>query len=317
MQNKPNLIVMVGLSGSGKSTKAERLSKKLNAKIISSDNIREELTGDINNQTENERVFKEVYKRIRNELERGSNVIFDSTAINMKSRRKLFYEIQGIDCKVIAHIIPTPYSICQNRNKSRERVVPEEVIRRQRLNFEIPFKEEGFEDIIIDGWQDHDWTVDDANMIELPFNLMEDFDQKNSHHQFSLSHHCALAGIFANNTLKFFGETNKALENAAYIHDIGKLETQSIGEDGQAHYYNHSNVGTYSLLSNLDCLSCNTYEEVLKVLFYVNYHMHPFFLNTDKSKEKWESIFGKQNMRDLMLLNMCDKRASGKTKTEE
>ena len=56
--NRPKLIVMCGLSGSGKSSTAEELAKKYNAEIVSSDSIREEITGDSMNQTVNEEVFK-------------------------------------------------------------------------------------------------------------------------------------------------------------------------------------------------------------------------------------------------------------------
>ena len=62
---KPKLIVMVGLPGSGKSTYAKELIKKGRADIIlSSDAIREELTGDESNQTVNDKVFKLLYQRM-------------------------------------------------------------------------------------------------------------------------------------------------------------------------------------------------------------------------------------------------------------
>lgn len=46
--NKPTFTMMVGLPGSGKSTYAKELADRTNAKLCSSDAIREELTGDIN-----------------------------------------------------------------------------------------------------------------------------------------------------------------------------------------------------------------------------------------------------------------------------
>lgn len=45
MHNKPELIVMCGLSGSGKSTIAKELAVKYDAAIVSSDAIREEICG--------------------------------------------------------------------------------------------------------------------------------------------------------------------------------------------------------------------------------------------------------------------------------
>ena len=43
-----NLIVMVGISGSGKSSVAQGLAKKYNAIILSSDKLREEMYNNVN-----------------------------------------------------------------------------------------------------------------------------------------------------------------------------------------------------------------------------------------------------------------------------
>ena len=68
--SKPILWVMVGLSGSGKSTIAKKIADdNHNSVIVSSDNIREELTGDYEDQKHNEEVFKVFHDRIRKNLE--------------------------------------------------------------------------------------------------------------------------------------------------------------------------------------------------------------------------------------------------------
>ena len=77
---KPKLYVMVGLSGSGKSTLAKQLTDaEKNTIIISSDSIREELTGKVEDQSKNEEVFKIFHKRIREGLENKHNVVADAT----------------------------------------------------------------------------------------------------------------------------------------------------------------------------------------------------------------------------------------------
>ena len=48
-------LMMVGLVGSGKSTKAQELSKEYDATIFSSDALREELYGNIDDQEHNQR----------------------------------------------------------------------------------------------------------------------------------------------------------------------------------------------------------------------------------------------------------------------
>lgn len=64
------LYMMIGLPGSGKSTIAKEISKSEDAVIVSSDEIRKEL-GDINDQSQNNKVFEEAEKRLKqNILER-------------------------------------------------------------------------------------------------------------------------------------------------------------------------------------------------------------------------------------------------------
>ena len=57
--NKPTMWVLVGLSGSDKSTIATQIANENpNTVIVSSDAIREELTGNYEDQEHNEEVFK-------------------------------------------------------------------------------------------------------------------------------------------------------------------------------------------------------------------------------------------------------------------
>ncbi len=105
--NRPTLWVMCGLSGSGKSTIAKQLAQEHeNTVIVSSDSVREELTGDYENQDHNEEVFKVFHKRIREALENNINVIADATNITMKSRRAILENVKGIDCHKVAYLIP-------------------------------------------------------------------------------------------------------------------------------------------------------------------------------------------------------------------
>ena len=49
-------------------------------------------------------------------------------------------------------------------------------------------------------------------------------------------------------------------------------------------------------------------EETLDWLFYINYHMHMFNLTTDKSRKKWQNIFGQEKFRALEIFNEADKK---------
>ena len=94
---KPMLTVMVGLSGSGKSTIAKTELADENTVIVSSDAIREELCGTVEDQSKNLEVFKLFHERIRRNLEKKKNVIADATTLTMKSRRAILMTVNGLD----------------------------------------------------------------------------------------------------------------------------------------------------------------------------------------------------------------------------
>lgn len=79
-----SLIIMVGPSGAGKSTFVKNHFKP--HEIISSDAIREELTGDFRNQHVNDLVFEEFHRRIEMKLRLGERVVADATHLRKKDR---------------------------------------------------------------------------------------------------------------------------------------------------------------------------------------------------------------------------------------
>ena len=310
-----DLYWMIGISGSGKSTIAEKLSKEKNAYIISSDKIREELYGDENIQGDPQEVFKRVHSRILTYLSTGFDVIYDATNISFKNRKKLFKLLKDkyINARNIAVVMTTPLNICINNNNSRARVVPENVIMKQYKSFNIPFFEEGFDEIILNGWFENKpitkITIDFCdnfnyhNLLSL-MNIMMYFEQKNPHHNATLGYHC----INVYNKIKEYSD-DKSLLYAALFHDVGKLDTQIIDDDGIAHYFNHGNVGCYRLLQNIDVFGLSP-SEIINALFYINYHMLPFNWELAKTKDKYNKIFGNEKFNNLILLNKIDRECS-------
>ena len=86
------LYMMVGLPASGKSTIAKEIAKSKKAIIVSSDELRKELLGDINEQSQNAKIFEEVEKRIKEGLKQG-NVVYDACNINYKKRRAFLQKL--------------------------------------------------------------------------------------------------------------------------------------------------------------------------------------------------------------------------------
>lgn len=184
--NKPTLWIMCGLSGSGKSTIAAHIANENpNTIIVSSDAIREELTGNYEDQEHNEEVFKIFHNRIRKNLEDKKNVIADATNLTMKSRRAIMRKVNGLEVHKVCVIIPKPFEQCKIDNKNRKHPVPDEVLDKQIKRFQIPFKEEGFNEIII-----HRFHNTNAMTTGELIAKMKDFDQKNPHHTMTLENHC-------------------------------------------------------------------------------------------------------------------------------
>lgn len=315
-KKKKSAIIMVGIPGSGKSTEALALQKAYilegfgETRIVSSDDIRAEILNDVNDQIQNDLVFKEVHKRIKQAVKDGVNVIIDATNIKIKSRTSILNCIKDKSYTKIAYVIPTAKEICIKRNNSRDRVVPEWVIEKQIKQFEIPFYNEGFDEIYIMGWSDYNVARKIFDPVTNPImKKMEGFDQKNSHHKHTLDKHCKECAKELSKVT-----SNKMLIRAGYVHDIGKVFTQELKPDnsGECRYYSHHNVGTYYLLQNLDWLCLNNMNEVLECLFYVNYHMQPFFINGEKTENKWKEIFGEDKYNNLVIFNKCDIIASGR-----
>jgi predicted kinase len=94
---KPKFIIPVGISGSGKS----RWIKSLEGQgyvVISPDDIRRELTGNISDQTRNKEVFPLAFQRSVDALNAGKNVIFDATNVASFHRKQMLDHMkQNVD----------------------------------------------------------------------------------------------------------------------------------------------------------------------------------------------------------------------------
>lgn len=299
-------LMMVGLSGSGKTTLAQTIGKQYKAKVLSSDEYRKTLFGDPLYQGNNQLVFEKMHKDVISLLKEGKSVIYDATNLTIKNRSEILRRVKRIkDVKIACYIKVNDINCCMSRNLQRSSPIPSEAIVHQMQRFQIPFKEEGFDKIFIEGFSAEsckkNFTFWNDNRFML-IDLLKDHNQNSRYHKHSLLIHSMLA-------YENLKGTPPALRTAALFHDIGKLFTQSQHEDGNCSYLNHENVGTYNLLQNLEDLHLRTEQEVLDCLFYINYHMMPFNLTHTKTKEKYQKIWGKEKFNNLWLLHEADKKA--------
>ena len=291
--DKPTLWILVGLSGSGKSTIATQIANENpNTVIVSSDVIREELTGNYEDQDHNEEVFKIFHDRIRKNLESKKNVITDATNLTMKSRRAIMMKVNGLNITKICVIIPKPFEQCKEDNLHRQHPVPEDVLDKQIRRFQIPFYEENFDEIIF-----YDLSQD-YKPNDIP--NMKGFDQKNPHHTMNLFDHCIYTLALFSTRYDYSGRFNIG----AMYHDLGKLSTQTFDEDGVAHYFGHPNFGSYQFMTAMYSINTNL---ILDECFLINYHMMPFNWTTDKAKQRWKKRFGEYKYQMLLDFNECDR----------
>lgn len=147
--NKPILAVMVGISGSGKSTFSNGLKTSLNAELVETDAIRVELTGNAEDQTQNARVFGVARRRVDNILSQGKNAVIDATSVSVRDRKDWIDIAKNNNAEVRAYFVDTPVDVAKQRNRKRERKVPEDVIDRQASRLQPPTKAEGFDLVVV------------------------------------------------------------------------------------------------------------------------------------------------------------------------
>lgn len=130
--NNPTLYVLIGISGSGKSTYAEKLQLSRNIAVVSTDSIREEMLGSEANQSDGAEIFRCAYSRINRHLSLGQDIVFDATNTTTYGRNQLLDSIKE-PCKKVAVLVMTPLDVALARNLERSRTVPESVIHRQHM----------------------------------------------------------------------------------------------------------------------------------------------------------------------------------------
>lgn len=297
MNDRPRLIVLIGIVGSGKSHYATRYVMDHPQTIIcSSDDMRMELYGNVNNQDHNTELFDALHKRIVHLLQAGKDVIYDATNISSKRRIAFLQEIRNIDCFKIAVVVATPYEICLRQNRLRERTVPEEVIEKMYKSWWTPAYWEGWDfiDVVRYGSQKFRKTL--FNWLN-PLTFLS-YNQKNPHHTETLGYHMINVGKTIENDYPNFEDD---VAEAAKIHDCGKPFCRFFDDNGVAHYYGHEHVGAYDALAagyNLD------------VSLLINYHMMPLSWKAngtfDKSSEKFHKLCGDIFFNKLMALHRAD-----------
>ena len=300
----PIFHMLVGLPGSGKTYYANKHLKRENTIILSSDEIRKVLLGSEEAQWGNSIVFDTMNHAAIENLRQGRNVIYDATNINSKRRMVLLEQIkkevkEDVFFKVT--ILAIPYEICVERQQNRERKVPEEVINRMIKNFEVPYYEEGWDEILVENFDFNQKNyISGCDFIK----KYENYDQNNPHHNLTLGLHVKSAVNRYNELVKSnVIKCNSLIEDALYFHDFGKPFCHTTDENRISHYYNHNNVGAYLFLCNLYSSIMFLEREKIKIAKLIEWHM----LELTEKPIKRRRIENTEYPQMLKIIQECDK----------
>lgn len=135
---KLSLVMLVGVSGSGKSSFAQQHFAA--DEILSSDAIRHEVLDNVADQSDNHLVFNILAERLRNRLHAGLLTVVDATNLAQKDRNQLLRIAKDVYVKSYAIVLDLPLDECLAANAQRSRQVPADIIeeQHQRLQKQYP-----------------------------------------------------------------------------------------------------------------------------------------------------------------------------------
>ncbi len=145
------LVVLVGVSGSGKSTFARKHFKP--TEILSSDGCRGLVSDDENDQSATSDAFDVLHFIARKRLARGLLTVVDATNVQVEARKPLVALAREFHVLPVAIVLDVPEKVCRDRNKERpDRTFGAHVLRQQMQQLRGSIRKlerEGFRHVFI------------------------------------------------------------------------------------------------------------------------------------------------------------------------
>jgi predicted kinase len=140
------VVLAIGLPGSGKSS----WFKRHNVTPLSSDMMRNLLFDDVREQRYQDLVFSNLRSLLKARLiaKRPMNYV-DATNLTPKERQHWIKLAKDYNYEVHAVFFDVPLQVCVERHQRRDRVVPEDAMRRMAAKLKPPTFEEGFAKITV------------------------------------------------------------------------------------------------------------------------------------------------------------------------
>jgi protein phosphatase len=146
-----SLVVLIGASGSGKSTFAR--AHFAPTEVLSSDACRALVSDDENNQTATNDAFDVLHYIAAKRLAAGRLTVVDATNVQMESRKPLVALARQYHVLPVAIVLNLPERTCQERNEGRaDRAFGPHVIRNQARNLRQSLRglqREGFRHVFV------------------------------------------------------------------------------------------------------------------------------------------------------------------------
>ncbi len=146
-----SLVVLIGISGSGKSTFARKHFKE--TEILSSDRCRAIVSDDENNQAATDEAFELLQFIAAKRLKNGLLTVVDATNVQTEARKPYIHLARQYHCLPVAIVLDLPEKVCEERNENRpDRNFGKHVIRQQRVQLRRSIrhlKSEGFRHIFV------------------------------------------------------------------------------------------------------------------------------------------------------------------------
>lgn len=125
---KPHLLMLQGLPGSGKTTMARSLVDTRQAVRVNKDDLREMLHNGIHSKSSEKEVLALRDKIVVDTLSRGRTIIVDDTNFAPYHETRLREIAKNMGIPFVKHFVDTPLEDCLLRNAQRDKPVPESVI---------------------------------------------------------------------------------------------------------------------------------------------------------------------------------------------
>lgn len=127
---RPSLVLLIGVSGSGKSTFARKHFQP--TEVVSSDQCRALVSDDEGDQTATQDAFQLLHVIVEKRLQRGKLTVVDATSVQAWARASLLAIAQRCEIPAVAIVLDLPENVYRRQNRKRvSRVVEDSVLAQQ------------------------------------------------------------------------------------------------------------------------------------------------------------------------------------------